>query len=426
MSGLTNSKKELYETFNQEEYMKIWFQLVEEMEREGFSWPSLLENDEWNQYMSPSLYEMPREVWQNIQTATYKVTQVLQKTVDLLKENPQFLHKLSIPYKLWDAIFSEQENSLFSYFTRYDFIVNGNDIKLIEANVDTPTGLLEPSVANRIICKAHGAYHPNMIEENLTKAWNLIKADYNIQDSDKIFFTSFGWHDEDKKTTLFNMKHCEHPLKEYVDVGEIIVADDGIYSPQGEPIKFLYRLYPLEFLLEDVDDQGKHIGELFLEHIAEGRVKVINPPNAMIIQTKSILALIWELYENNYDGYNEEEKEIIRKYFLPTYLSADKFIATNTPYVSKPIYGREGGGVSIIENNMISEEDRTDYYYKQPKIYQQYMEMPNQSIGTWDGDYHGKLLIGSHLIGGNPSGVFLRVGEKITGNLSMFMGLTVK
>ena len=52
--------------------------------------------------------------------------------------------------------------------------------------------------------------------------------------------------------------------------------------------------------------------------------------------------------------------------------------------------------------------------------------MPDCTIDTWDGDYTGKLLIGSHLIGGEPAGLFLRVGERITGNLSMFIGISTE
>ena len=56
-----------------------------------------------------------------------------------------------------------KHTGLFSYFTRFDFIVNGEDIKLIEVNCDTPTGYLEPSVANERImplsrCKSSKSY----------------------------------------------------------------------------------------------------------------------------------------------------------------------------------------------------------------------------------------------------------------------------
>jgi glutathionylspermidine synthase len=65
-----------------------------------------------------------------------------------------------------------------------------------------------------------------------------------------------------------------------------------------------------------------------------------------------------------------------------------------------------------------------EYYYRQEKVYQKYIEMPETTISTWDGDYTGKLLIGSFVINGTPSGLFLRVGERIVGTSSMFCGIT--
>jgi len=55
--------------------------------------------------------------------------------------------------------------------------------------------------------------------------------------------------------------------------------------------------------------------------------------------------------------------------------------------VAKPLWGREGGGISIFDNQQT-------------------------------------LIDEDFLINGKPSGLFLRVGERITGNLSMFFGIT--
>ena len=73
-----------------------------------------------------------------------------------------------------------KHTGLFSYFTRFDFIVNGEDIKLIEVNCDTPTGYLEPSVANEVLCRYHDVNHPNHIEEHIVQAWEQIKHDYSM------------------------------------------------------------------------------------------------------------------------------------------------------------------------------------------------------------------------------------------------------
>ncbi|WPS85707.1 glutathionylspermidine synthase family protein (plasmid) [Brevibacillus halotolerans] len=415
----------MYATFEQESYMRTWFELVSKIEKDGFTWSSLLENEEWNQYMSPSLYTMQKTEWERIVEATNRITSILQKTWMLLRNNRDIFFKLNFPISTWETVWRSNPNEIFSYFSRYDLIVLNNETKLIEANVDTPTGLMEASVANRAICEAHKVLHPNSIEEKLILAWERIKREYAIKPTDKIFYTSYDWHDEDRQTVHFNLKHCLNQPTEYVGIEDIIISETGLFSPKGEKIEFLYRLYPLEYLDEYEDEKGKQIGHLFLEHVASGIVKIINPPSAFMMQSKAILALIWEMYEANTNYYSDKEREWIQTYFLPTYFTADRFEDSGTPYVSKPIWGREGGGVSIVEGEGI-EEDRTEYYYNQRKIYQQYIEMPDQEVGTWDGFYKGKLLVGSHVIGGEPAGLFLRVGERITGNLSMFMGITVE
>ena len=49
----------MYTEQEQKDYMKVWFSLAEEVGRNGFTWPSLLENEEWNQYMATGMYRMP-------------------------------------------------------------------------------------------------------------------------------------------------------------------------------------------------------------------------------------------------------------------------------------------------------------------------------------------------------------------------------
>ena len=427
MNGINHSlnRQELYQTFDQMNYMRTWFKLVEKMEKEGFTWASLQENDEWNQYMSPSLYTMPQKRWNEVMEATKNIQHVLMKTYRYLYEHKELLTKLNLPFSTWDATFTHMGNRLFSYFSRFDLIVTDEKIKVIEVNVDTPTGLVEPSIGNRIICDKYGVSTPNTIEDKLIQAWNMIIEDYGIQPDDTIYYSSYDWHEEDYQTVEFNLKHCSHPNKEFIGIEDIIVADDGLYTDEGKKITYLYRLYPIEYLHEDVDDKGKLIGQLFLDHIAQGYVKIINPPSAFLMQAKTVMAIIWELHQLNHELYTNEEHEMIESYFLPTYFTDEPFKNKGVSYVSKPIWGREGGGVSIIEGNNLV-EDTTPYYYEQKKIYQEYIEMPTQSIGTWDGEYTGKLLFGSHVIGGEPAGLFLRIGEKITGNLSMFMGITIE
>ncbi|EJR25897.1 MULTISPECIES: glutathionylspermidine synthase family protein [Bacillus cereus group] len=407
----------------QQDYMKKWFTLSEQTSMHGFTWPSLLENDEWCQYMSTSIKRIKKEEYYDIIEATNLVKIIFQRIYEYLLESYEGFLQLKLPTELWEVTRTHYEG-LFSYFTRFDFIVTNGEIKLIEINADTPTGYLEPSVANQVLCDHHNVINPNCLEEKLHKAWNKIIADYQLRPNDLIHFTSYDWHEEDFQTVKFIQQHCPQP-NDYVGIQSIVVKDDGLYTQGGIKIEYLYRLYPLEYLLDDKDSSGKRIGLMFLDHIAQGRVKIINPPSAFLIQNKGVLALIWQLHEQN-QWFTEQEHAIIEKYFLPTYFSKDRFEENNIDYVKKATFGREGGGVAIINQGKEVAADKTPYYDQQNKIYQRYIEMPDCTIDTWDGDYTGKLLIGSHLIGGEAAGLFLRVGEKITGNLSMFIGITTE
>ncbi len=404
-------------------YLKKWILLNDKMRQQNFLWGTLFQDNEWHQYMSFDLYQMPKQQWDNITNATQHIAHILQKTYQLICQDDTLFQKLGLPascYGLKNII-----SHYFSYFARLDLIVNGNDIKLIEINSDTPTGYLETAICNRILCEHHQYQSPNRLEENLQKAWEQIKHDYAIAPTDAIYFTSYLWHDEDRETVQFIRHHCINQKTRYIHISNIVVSADGLFTPNGEPIKFLYRLYPLEFLDQEDERRDQKTGQLFLEHIAKQRVKIINPPSAFLIQSKAVMAMIYSFFTEQSPLFSKTELELIQRYFLPSYFEDHFFRNTNQAYVAKPLWGREGGGISIFDNQQtLIDEDRTTYYYQQKRIYQQYQEMPETTISTWNGDYTGKLLIGSFLINGKPSGLFLRVGERITGNLSMFFGIT--
>jgi glutathionylspermidine synthase len=406
---------------NEKEYMKKWLELNQKMMKEHFVWGALEEDDDYHQYMSFNVYKMKRKQFDAINEATTRIGHIVDKAYKIILNDDRLLSKLGFPVAL-DVI--KIPSDYFSYFTRLDLIVNDNQIKVIEVNCDTPTGYLETSVANRIICEDQGLKSPNYLEEAIHKAWRKIVRDYGISDNDTVYFTSYGWHDEDRETVLFNMRHSGLVNKEYIPIEDIIVSNDGAYTEDGRKIEYLYRLYPLEYLPDDIGENGEKIGNIFLDHVAKGKIKIINPPSAFVMQSKAVMSIIWSFVEENRtDLFTDEELNDIRKYFLPTYFD-NRFMGKK--YVRKPIYGREGGGVHIFdERNNIVDKDKENWYDEWPKIYQEYVEMPEFTLDTWTGKYTGKLLVGSFLIGGETGGLFLRVGERITGNLSMFCGVTV-
>lgn len=410
---------------NELEYMNKWLSLNTKMSEQNFTWGTLEEDDDYHQYMSFDIVKFSESEWNDIKVATERIGSIVNKAYKHIMQNKEkYLPQLGLPKEALGAV--EIESDYFSYFTRLDLVKTMGGIKLIEINCDTPTGYLETSVANSIICEDNKMVSPNNLEMSIFKAWRKIEKDYNLNGDEKIYFTSYGENEEDKQTVLFNMKNSGVDAK-YIAVEDIRIDEYGIYDTEDNEIEYLYRLYPLEFLPTDEDENGAKIGEMLLNHIASGKVKIINPPSAFVMQSKAVMAIIWNLFEQREGLFDHEELMDISRYFLPTYFTKDVFEERGMPYVRKPIFGREGGGVHIFdENSNLTDKDEENWYDEWSKIYQSYVEMPNQSLNTWIGEYEGKLLLGSFLIGGEASGLFLRVGEKITGNLSMFCGVAVE
>lgn len=407
----------------EEQYMAKWLELNAKMVDKNFTWATLEEEEDFHQYMSFNVLEMKKQQHDDIKVATSKIGNIVNKTYKILLNDRKLQERLGLPVEAMEAV--QVPSELFSYFTRLDLIVNNDEIKVIEINCDTPTGYLETAVANRIIVEDQGMKNPNELELNIFRAWRMIEKAYDIE-GEKIYFTSYGENEEDKQTVLFNMYHSGVKA-EYIAVEDITIDEDGLYDLNDNKIENLYRLYPLEFLPTDEDADGKPIGKMFLDHIANGNVKIINPPSAFMMQSKAVMAIVWGMWtDNRTDLFTEEELNDINKYFLPTYF--ERQYIGKKKYVHKPIFGREGGGVNIHdENDNIIDKDEEGWYRDEwTCIYQEYVEMPEYTLDTWAGEYTGKLLVGSFLIGGEPSGLFLRVGEKITGNLSMFCAVAVK
>ncbi len=408
--------KSLVEPYHQETYLKNWEELERKVSEKGFTWGSLYENYEDNQYMSDSLLLVPGGMAREIENASRAVHDIYTKTFEQIGKNPEVLHDLGLPLMLWD-LFLKNSKTKFSYFTRYDFIASSQGLKVIEANTDTPVGIVEAAIGQDVLCQEHNRPNPNsQLGKRIRDAWYQVIKDYFIRSTDTLYFTCADWHTEDKKTVEYLMS-CYPQNSKYVPLEDIIVDKDGVKTPEGEMITYLYRLYPLEFFLEERSGTGEPIGEQFLVHIMEGKLQVINPPQALLMQSKAILSLITA---KKTEWYTRIEQDVIDKYFLPTYSTPANF----SSYVKKPVLGREGGGIQVVVNGQILEED-VDHYQNQQVVYQQYYAMPDQTIDTWDGPYTGKLLIGSHVMDGEPSGLFFRVGGAITGNLSMFVPYTV-
>ena len=327
--------------------------------------------------------------------------------------------------------------------SRQDWIMGEAGPKLIEFNYDTPTGIPETAYLSNIIIDQHSSFEKSSayMDQAIQESFDKLLSFYQSKGFNGVIaFSCYDWHIED----LYNTKYLIHLVEQLgyqvilAPLEELkVVENEGLFY-NNQKIDIWYRLYPLEYLVHDVDDQGFKTGESILKLVTEHKLAVINPCQSLIIQSKGFLALMWTLAEQNEllqelwqvkePLFSKEEVELIQKYLLPSYFKPDYFKQKEMDWVEKAFFGREGKGTAIIrynkqdkyEININEDENIQQYYSSQPNICQKLYEMPQVTLRTEGRLYEGYLLTGVFVIGEQFAGILSRVGDLITGDLAYF------
>lgn len=379
------------------------------------------------EYALYDVMELQKEKIDEIYYATNMLWQIF------LKVGKQFKHLTDeqlfalgirsemIPYIELDYL---QQQSILA---RFDFIcTEEGDIKCLELNGETPFLVQETFEMNEQLCQHFQLENPNDVSAlQKTLSGALFAAMHYLHDvkKPKIVITGKTAEEDFEEYCQVNfLKTCVPFDIEYVPIQKLIIfAKDtpsvmrGLYTPSMEKIDILYRpAHPVEFLIDDIASDGERIGLQLLELVKDRKLAIINAPAAYVLQSKILLWLIWER-KNDPLLFNAEERSAINKYMLPTYLSAEPFVAEGMPFVKKPVYSREGNTVEIYAGDG-SKTNASAYTHYDDNlfIYQQYVEMPSINIQQTDGFRSKKWLIGSFIADNRACGLSCRVGNQIT------------
>jgi glutathionylspermidine synthase len=412
-------------------YTEVRDAIYRPIREEGvFTWDFMYEQE----YALASCHLISRTFLQEMRQAAEALGKIFAKTVSVVQEGPDaLLRELGIPRETWPAIRGVYSGPFVTVVGRFDFAKTPAGLKMLEFNSDTPTGVVEAFYVNERVCEHYGVQNPNQgMNRQISHAFQEMAAHYQqlaIQ-TENIYFSALHWHAEDAGTTRYLLRESKLP-GEFVPLSSLAVnlTEERLYTfdPQSNryrPIDLLYRLHALEFFAKDKGEYGYPIGAKILELVGKKKLALINPPSAFVAQTKAMQALIWNLHEHNL-FYTQEEHEIIDTYFLPTYLE-NRFIGKKA-YVVKPVLGREGGAVTLFDQqgNVIV-KDQANQYWDQMMVYQEMAELESIEVMTLKGPFQGKVLWGCFLIGGKPSAVLARVDREITGNLSYYLPVGLK
>ncbi|ASA24689.1 glutathionylspermidine synthase family protein [Paenibacillus donghaensis] len=379
---------------------------VAELHKLGFTWADLEDEEYW----LDAIAVMRRETYQELEQAAVKLWTILDKAVRYVHGRHDLYDLLGIPDVLWEMLDTSPlpEPGRISRYARFDFAVSDQGvIKLLELNADTPTGYVEASIATPWICKEAGIDSPN------TAMKELLAAAWQEERPDTAACVAYGTHLEDSGTIEALVRHSGLDIQ-CVDCLDLWIDNGIVKDGQDRVIKRMFALYPKEWMAVD---EG---GDALAYAVEKGHLQLFNGPHSILLQSKGLIAAVWGMYELGL-LFDPVEREAIERYILPTY---NKPVFSGN-FVSKSVFGREGGSVRLFDDSgrlELEDEDGFDGSVMFPTVYQKRAEMAR--IMRPEGELH--LLTGLFVLNGKPCGLLGRAGGPITGNTSHFIALGVR
>ncbi|MCX5805694.1 MAG: glutathionylspermidine synthase family protein [Proteobacteria bacterium] len=328
-------------------------------------------------------YELESDQIDHIESVTNELYEMCLKLVDYVLWN-NLNEKLDIPEKYFQYAKKSWRDREPSIYGRFDFWYDGkSDPKLLEFNADTPTALFEASVVQYYWLQE---LYPkkdqfNSIHEKLL---DIMEGEIKRFVGFETFYASSVKRNLEDYTTTEYIR--DTAIQAGIKTEQVYIDDIGYDSENfrfvdlnNNPIRFLFKLYPWEWIIK----------EDFSQYLATTNITLLEPAWKMILSNKAILPILWEMYPGH--------KNLLPAYFEPQ--------NSSVVYVEKPFFSREGEDIHV----------RDHFSRGKPQvIYQAYQELP---------DYSGNYpVVGSWIVGNESAGIGIREDKTpITNNLSRFV-----
>lgn len=381
-----------------------------------------LDGDDYEvRYFTLNPYYMEEQEYSNLQNTAKEIYRIMsglaqhiidngdQSVVDILNMTPEIT-----PFILDDR------SEYVSNIARLDFVKDSGSglFKLTEINADTPCAMPEAYYANpaaqNFFAPEKGA--EDIYGSDLAKPFTeSIQNKFSSAAEINIVCAANKQYPEDWANAAYVRRIVSNAVLSMdkscfvymADLQDLLIKDDGVYitNAAGKEIKadILYRLHPIELLAEDVSEDGYPVGKKLMDLANMEKVILVNPVKALLLQNKALMAITRILADTGY--FNDFDKFIVKNYIPETSLDAEHF--HNRKFIKKPIFGREGCNISIVEADgtfsyEAEESDDCD------NIYQEFIESAPVSYETDAGEWEGKLTYSCFIINGQPSQVFIR------------------
>jgi len=335
------------------------------MEEIGFSWHT---DPDGSAYVAPELLPVSEEEAEAYYAAANELYDMFAEAGQYVIDNDLF-EELGIPENMIQLIKLSWEDDDWHLYGRFDFAggVDGKPIKLLEFNADTPTSLFETCIIQWAMLKSNGmdeeaqfnnAYE--MIRDNFRR---LITNDDGLEKFDEYFngerilFSSVRDLPEDEQTTKllqriaidagYSTDFC------YMDEAGFL-PDEGVFNKDQDLTHFWFKLWPWE----DIALEEPELIDLLTETARKRTSVFINPAYTLLFQSKGIMKVLYQLFPDS-----------------PYLLATDDQPLEGIPQVVKPVFGREGANIEILNEHGEIEASTDGPYGEHPVIYQEYAEL---------------------------------------------------
>jgi glutathionylspermidine synthase len=315
-----------------------------------------------------------------VEDATSELHQMALQAVEHVIAHER-LEQFAIPQPFWALVEESWREKEFSLYGRFDLSWDGrNPPKMLEYNADTPTGLVESSVAQWYWLQDvfPQADQFNSLHEKLIAQWQTLARDHHSKGL--LHFACIGGHEEDEGNLAYLR---DTAIQAGFATKQLAIEHIGWDDRQAEfvddfdlKIDNLFKLYPWEWLCR----------EAFAEHLLARPLRLIEPAWKMVLSNKAILPVLWELFPGH--------PNLLPAFFDAWRISGD--------FVKKPLYSREGESITIYAGGEVHHQP--GQYGAEGYIYQAFSAQPKFD----DGITPAYTSVGSWVVGDTPAGIGIR------------------
>lgn len=303
-----------------------WQQSHQDIGFDYYNLPSTDGSIYWSEGVS---YEFTLKQIEQLEDAANELHQMCLHLVDDMVQRGHYPEYFQIPQNAISLIEHSWKKQAPMLYGRFDFAYDGKNIKMLEYNADTPTGLLEASVAQwhwiEQVQSIPNRDQFNSIHEDLIERWKTIFP--------RGTYLHFSACQEAGREDWGNLEYLmDTAFQAGHTVSELSMENIGwdgnhFVDLNHQTIQNLFKLYPWEWIWEENFSQYLQPNHTWIE-----------PCWKMLLSNKAILIELWKKFPNH-------------PLLLETY-AYDAKQSYSGKWVKKPILAREGANIHIIQNNV--------------------------------------------------------------------------